>query len=340
MTASIIRATTRALAIAGWLLFLFMTWYALAEGRSLTSGDVFQVDWHVYWAGAHDLIDRDLYRAPLDAAGMPLSASEFRLPPLSAAWPLPLLVVSQEIGGYLWQVVAAGSLAAAAVVELELFGVRRPWLWAGVALGPLAVTLVYLEGLHIGTNNYLVLALVAVGCRFYLRGENRFAGVLLGLAIATKLWPVTLLVVALRDRRWPLLGWAAGTALVQAALIVGWLGPDVLGPMLATLRLEIPPTGLLIGPTAIPGLRDLWNSGLGATVAIAILVLPLHGRLAVGAAILAGMAPIGNLWIHYTPTLLFGVALLVGGLTGGVNLPFSHQRRIRQQRPIAENSPT
>ncbi len=304
------RVVAAALAVAGWLVFGFMTWYALSLGQQFSTGHVFQVDWHVFWAGARDLLDRELYRVPLDAGGLPLSASAFRLPPFSAVWPLPLLPLPVAIGGIAWQVVAAASVAGTAIIALDLAAVRRPWLWAGLVLGPLGVTLMYLEGLHLGTNNYLVLLLVAVGAWCHLRGHDRWAGVLIGLAIATKLWPAVLLVVMVREHRWRELRWTAGTVFVQGVVLLAWLGPDVLRDMLATLAVAIPPTGLLIGPTAFPGLRDAWNAGVGALVCIALLALPLRGRAALGAAIVAGMAPIGNLWIHYAPTILFGLALL------------------------------
>lgn len=304
------RVALLAAAITGWLLFAFMTWFALTRGPALTTGDVFQVDWHVFWAGARDLVDRDLYRVPLDAGGRALSAPEFRLPPLSAVWPLPLLVLPSADGGIAWQVAEAASVAIAAMVGLELAGVRRPWLLAGLVLGPMSLTLLYLEGLHVATNNYLVLALVALGCWSYVRRRDTLAGLLIGLAVATKLWPATLLVVALRERRWPVLRWALGTVLVQGIVLLAWLGPGVIGPMVDTLAIEIPATGLLIGPTAFAGLREAWNAGVGVLVAIALLALPTSGRAALGTAVIAGMAPIGNLWIHYAPTILFGLCLI------------------------------
>lgn len=329
----------RVLAVSGWLSFLYMTWFALTDGAALTVGGVFQVDWHVYWAGARDLMDRDLYRVPLDAGGLPLSTKAFNLPPLSAAWALPLLGLPTALAGYVWQVVAASAIATAGIIALEILSVPRPWLWAGLVLGPLAFTLLYLEGLHLATNNYLMLGLVAVGSWFYIRGRDTTAGMLFGLAIATKLWPAVLLVVATRERRWRVIGWALAVTLVQGAVLFGWLGVDAMGLLLANLWTPIPPTGLLVGPTAITGLRDVWNSGLGVVVALVLLVLPLRGRMAVGAAILAGMAPISNLWIHYAPTLLFGFALLLPVPSGWVSLR-SGRGLTRDQRPITEEPPS
>jgi Glycosyltransferase family 87 len=309
------RLQERGLAIlagAGWLLFAYITVTALRSGA--TSGEVFQVDWHVYWAGANDLVSGDLYRVPLDAGGRELSAEQFKLPPLSAVWAVPLLAVPIDSGGYVWQVIAALSIAATAVVACAAARIERPLLAAGLILGPLSLTLLYVEGLHLATNNYLVLGLVAGGAWCYLEGRDRWAGVLIGLAVATKLWPATLLIVALRERRLSVVLWAVGTLIVQALVVLPWLGIDILPALADVWRTEIPPTGFLIGPTAVPGLRDIWNSGLGAVVALVLLVLPLRKHAALGAAILAGLAPIENLWIHYGPTLLFAAGLLAVGV--------------------------
>jgi hypothetical protein len=304
----------RALAIVGWLVFLFITWFSIAVAPAMATGHVFQIDWHVFWAGARDLVERDLYRVPLDAGPLPLSAPEFRLPPFSAVWAVPLLLVPEPTAAIVWQVVAAVSIAVAGVISLSMWRVRQPILLAGLVLGPLSLTLFYLEGLHVATNNYLVLALIAIACWLYLRRRDRWAGLLIGMAIATKLWPVTLLVVAARERRWTVVAMAAAFLLVQGALALLWLGPDVIGPMVSTLGLEIPPTGYLIGPTAFPGLREVWNAGLGLGVGVGLLLLPLRGRAGLGTAVIAGMAPIGNLWIHYGPTVLFGLSCVGAAL--------------------------
>lgn len=296
-------------AVVGWLLFAFMTWYSLAVAPGMHAGEIFQIDWHVFWSGARDLADRDLYRVPLEANGLALSAPEFRLPPFAAVWPLPLLPLGPETGGVAWQVMAALAIAMSAVLAGNLVGASRPWVAAGPVLGLGSMTLYYLEGLHVGTNNYLVLALVGLGCWATVHHRDSWAGVAFGLAIATKLWPVTVVVLLLRERRWRVLRWLTITLVAQGLLLLAWLGIDVVGPMLRTLPLDIAPTGHLIGPAAVPGLRDAWTGGVGVVVAAAILALPLRGRLGLGAALVAGMALIANLWIHYGPTVLFGLAL-------------------------------
>ena len=298
------------LAATGWAVFAALSAITLIRGSVPGTGDVFQVDWHVYWAGARDLLEGDLYRVPLDAGGRTLSATEFSLPPLSAAWAVPLLGLPVLVGGYAWQAMAAAAIAGSAIAAIGVVRVARPWLAAGLVLGPLSVTVLYLEGLHLATNNYLVLGLVAFGSWALLAGRNTLAGVLIGLAIATKLWPVTLLIVALRARRFRVVIWALGLFVVQGVLLFGWLGFDAIGSAIETFRNPIPPTGMLIGPSAVPELRAAWHSGVGAITALVLLALPMRGRTGIGVALLAGLAVVPNLWIHYAPTVLFAAALI------------------------------
>jgi hypothetical protein len=176
--------------------------------------------------------------------------------------------------------------------------------------------LLYVEGLHLGTNNYLVLALVAGYAWLYLRGADAVAGTLLGLAIAIKLWPAVLLVVALRDRRLQVAAWAITVGVGVTVALFAWLGPDAVPAFVRTLQTEIPATGFLIGPTALAGVRELWNGGVGVGVGLALLALPLRGSAGIGAAIIAGLCAIPNLWIHYGPTVLVAFALVASGFVG------------------------
>jgi Glycosyltransferase family 87 len=315
------------LSVIGWVVFAYATIFAITTGWQETTGNVRQVDWHVYLAGAHDLVDGTLYTKPLALGSYPLSSPEFNLPPLSALWALPLLPLPVEVGGDIWQFLAAASIAVAGLVAADVAGLRRPWVWAGIVLGALSLTLLYLEGLHLGTNNYLVLGLVACFAWLYLCRHERAAGALLGIAIGTKLWPVVLLAMVLRERRWTVLAWCAGALTIQLLVFTVWLGPGSWAEMIRLIRTHIPPTGILIGPTAVDGLREVWNSGLGIAVAIVLLLIPARGRVEIGIAILAGLAPIANLWVHYDPTILFALVLLLASgwrrLTTGGAVPQS-----------------
>ena len=330
MTPRFLRRALAILSMAGWLLFGYITVATLTAGA--TGADVFQVDWRVYWAGAHDLLDRDLYRVPLDAGGATLSTPDFNLPPMSAAVVLPLLGLPITMGGYVWQTIGAISIAIAASAGVAIWRIRRPSLHAGLVAGPVSLTLFYVEGLHLGTNNYLVLALVAGFAWLYLRGSEAPAAVLLGFAIALKLWPAVLLVVAIRERRLHVAAWAIAVGAAATLALFAWIGPDAVPAFLRKLQTAIPATGYLIGPTAVPGLREMWNSGLGVGVGLALLVLPLRGPAGIGAAMIAGLCAIPNLWIHYGPTVLFAVALLAIGLVRRRSA-LGDERAITQEAP-------
>lgn len=339
MRPRLIRRFLAVSALGGWGVFVAVSAATLLRGGAAGTGDVFQVDWHVYWAAARDLVEGDLYRVPLDAVGRTLSADEFNLPPLSAAWAVPLLALPVLVGGYVWQAVAVAAIASSAIAAASTLRIPRPWLIAGLALGPLALTLPYLEGLHLGTNNFLVLALVAGASWAYLARRDTAAGLLLGLAVATKLWPATLLVVALRERRPRVAGLAAAVVGIQSLVLFGWLGFDALGYAVDNFRDPIPATGFLIGPTAVPGLRDAWHSGLGLVVAFALLALPLRGRAAIGAATLAGLAVIPNLWVHYAPTVLFGVALIAADIWRTIDVSRWANQSEDDHRPSGDQEP-
>jgi len=302
------------LGTAGWVAFAYLTVYTLAVGWQLTVGGVRQVDWHVFSAGARALLDGRLYGVPLDSGGLVLSSPEFNHPPLAAAWVIPLLPFPVTVGGTVWQAVAAISIGFAAAAAAAIAGLRRWWLWAGIGLGLLSFTVVYLEGLHLATNNYLELGLVAGFAWLAVRRQERGAGILLGLAIAAKGWPLALAIVVIRERRWRLLAWAAGVVAIQGVIFAIWLGANVPFQIIDAMRLQIPPTGILFGPTAIDWLRPIWNSGLSLAVAVLLLAIPARGRVGIGLGILAGLAPIANLWIHYAPTVLFALVLIVADL--------------------------
>ena len=161
------------LGTAGWVVFGYVTVFTLTVGWELTSGGVRQVDWHVFRAGAQALLEGKLYGVPLDAGGLVLSSPEFNHPPLAAAWVIPLLPLPVAAGGTVWQAMAAVSIGFSAAAATAIAGLRRSWLWAGLVLGLLSFTAVYLEGLHLATNNYLELGLVAGFAWLAVRGQDR-----------------------------------------------------------------------------------------------------------------------------------------------------------------------
>ncbi len=88
----------------------------------------------------------------------------------------------------LWAVTAAGLAAALAVVTV-LTCRRMPWQAAHVALSPLLITIVLISGDLLGVT------LVSVGLLLWARNEPLWAGVLLGLAMASSSYAVFAVVV-------------------------------------------------------------------------------------------------------------------------------------------------
>lgn len=308
-----------ALGVGGWGLFAFVIAFALAGGRRLMSSTTaFQFDWHVYAAGGLDLVERTLYRVPLEGLVMPVD--QFKLPPMSALWAVPLLPLPIEIGGYVWQLLGAACLAAAVLLGTRLTVVPMPVRVTGIALGLLALHVGVVDGIVEGTNNYLVLALVAGFAAAHLDGRHRSAGILLGLAVATKIWPVALAVVLVRERSWSTMRWTAGTLAVQGVAFLAWLGPDVVPHLLDALRLEVSTVTCcgLIGPAALREAYAWWPHWGGAVLALAFLAAPATGRTGIGLGILAGLMMIANLWLHYLPTALLAVVLVAADRWSGL----------------------
>ena len=108
----------------------------------------------------------------------------------------------------LLNIVAA--VAAAVILTARIMRWSNPWLWAG-ALFFAIPSRTGASAALLGNNTPLVLLLVASFVAVHLAGRPVAGGVLLGVAIATKLWPATFLVVLARERDWRTFGWATGT---------------------------------------------------------------------------------------------------------------------------------
>ena len=300
----------RGAALAAWTAYSAISVTGIVAGARHGGPHWFQIDWRVYVAGARDLLDRTLYRESLYVDGLPLPVTEFNLPPLSALWAVPLAGFQLESGGVVWQLAMAAALGVSAYLIAKTLRVARPALLAGVALLPLAVHVSYLEGLIGGTNQNLVLAFVSLFAWAHLHGRQRTAGIALALAIGTKLWPVALLPLLLRERRWASLRWTAGLLVLQVCATAVWLGPDVGAHMLEAIRIDIPIESAVIGFTALRLMHEWWPAWVAPVVALVFVALPVRGRAAVGLGILAGLAVIPRLWLPYLPTVLAAVALI------------------------------
>ena len=324
--------TTRvlpALAILGCFVAAVVTTIAVLSA----SHPAYQVDWRVHVAGALGFLDHSLYRHPLELDGLHMSAEEFKLPPLAAVWAIPLAGLDPFTGGIVWATLGMVALGIASWFMAVALGATPAWIWAGIGMGVYAFHPLFFKTAVQGNINQLMLLLVAWFVVAHLRGQQRTAGVLLGLAIATKLWPLPLAVVAIRERRWLELRWAAGVLGVQAIAMLAWLGTDAIGPMIQTARFDIDPeTYPLLWISALQRV-EWWPSWGGIAIALGLMAIPARGRVGMGLAIVAGLSLVINLWPEYAPTLAFGFALIAVELMRNLR-----QRSVARLRPVPDPS--
>ena len=280
-----------------------------------TPHKVWLYDWHVYAASAKDLAGGDLYRVALEFPGWPLPVTTYNYPPFSPVWALPFLALPDETAGIVWVAGGALLMASAWWMALRLIRVPQAWAWTGFGLALYSLSVWYRPTILLGNMNSLVLCLVVGFALANQREHRRAAGVLLGLAIATKIWPVVLLVPLIRERNWGSASWSVATAGILTVVPVLWLGLDVIPSMVDALRLAVPVGNgnSVLWTTALSELE--WWPAWGATlIAVVLLAIPARGLPAIGLAIIAGVTLIPNIWHHYLPTLIVGIGFVLAGI--------------------------
>ena len=274
------------------------------------------LDWHAYAAGGHQFVTGDLYRVDL-VSPYPIPISAFNMPPGSALAVLPFLPFPDTVGGVLWVIVNVAAVAGSAALMARIVDLQPWWLWSGAIFFAYSFFAWWALPALLGNNSPLLLLLVAGFVAAQLASRTTLAGALLGIAIATKLWPAAYLVVLAREREWRTATWAVGTAAVIVGASLLWLGGlDAVRPMLTALAAEVEPgpRQWLLGFTWLRVHTDWWPDWGGYVVAVLILLIPARGLTGYGLATLAGMAAVPNLWRHYVGTVIFGVVLLIRGL--------------------------
>lgn len=299
-----------------WAVFLtvFLVWTTAFDPDPFI---IWLYDWHVYAAGGQDLAARALYLVALELRGWEIPVATYNLPPFSAVWALALLPFPDHIGGIAWITIGMVAWASAWWVGLRFVRIHHAWAWTGIALAAYAWVFYWFgANVLLGNINHLVLGILAGFVVAYARGHQRTAGILLGLAIATKVWPAAVLVVLARERQWIAGGWAICVAALATVLPLAWIGLEAIRPMIAALSLQVPiePGVAVLWTSAARLTWDWWPAWGSIAVAIALLALPLRGLPAIGMAAIAGITVIPNIWDHYLPTLIFAGMLISGSL--------------------------
>jgi hypothetical protein len=270
-------------------------------------------DWHVYAAAARGMLEGTLYFEPLSSTFL-LPVTVFNYPPLSALVVAPLLLLPDQVAGTLWVAGNIAAMAAATVLTARLLRLSGWVAWAGI--GFFIFTFNPWSWLALlGNNTPLVLLLVLAFVREHLSGRQGRAGVLLGIAIGLKLWPVALLPLLLRERHLRSLLVVVGISAAVGLATIAWLGPEVIGPAADSIRSrdDIKPGNLVFGITWLRENFDWWPSWGGYAIAVLLVAIPARGRLGIGLSILAGMAAVPNLWRHYLPTVIVAFLLVAFG---------------------------
>ena len=249
--------------------------------------------------------------------GIPVD--RFNYPPLAAAQAVPFLAFPDDVGGILFVLVNVAAVAGSAVLLASITRLPRPWLWGGAAFG-LYTWNVFGNWSMIallGNNTPLILLFVAGFIAAQLANRSVPAGVLLGIAIATKLWPAALLVPLARERNWRTIIWAVGVAGIVTVVLLLWLGgPTVIRPLLKALATtdEVGPRHFVLGVSWLRERTDWWPDWGGYAVCALILLIPAKGLTGYGLAMFAGTAVIPNLWRHYVGTIFFAAVITIRGL--------------------------
>ena len=216
-------------------------------------------------------------------------------------------------------IVNAAAVGGAAVLLAQVIRLPRPWLWGGALFAYYSWNLFgsWSRTAVVGNNTPLILLLVAGFIAAQLANRSVAAGALLGIAIATKVWPATLLVPLARERNWRTIAWAVGVAATTTAALLLWLGgPTVIGPLLRALAVsdEIGPNQVVVGVTWLRERTDWWPDWGGYAVCALMLLIPAKGLTGYGLAIFAGMVAIPNLWRHYYGTIFYSILITIRGL--------------------------
>jgi alpha-1,2-mannosyltransferase len=234
-----------------------------------------------YWVAARaatrvpNLYVESVYRPPIVPAARPVPnlgpfiVDVFEYPPTFLPLPRLLGLVSPDFWTFrrLWFAlnlagVAVGLVAIGRRLDTRL-GTPAVWLTPFALAAPAVV-----GTLQAGNLQLLVIVIAAVAMLLFERRQHAAGGLLLGYAIASKLFPGVLLLFLLLRRDWRALGW---TAAVGAALVLVTLA-DVGWTPFAAFFDNLPK---LLSGEAFPGLRNAIANAIAINESVPGLVFKL-----------------------------------------------------------------
>ena len=176
-------------------------------------------------------------------------------PPLIAVLWRPLAALPNEWGIAVWWVVSA---AAIAIVAFGLIG-QLP-LATGVALILLAPSLAWELG--VANVNGLLIAGTASVWILVRGGRSGWAGGVVAVMAAVKLWPIVLLAWFVARRRWDAVGWFVIVGLIATLVSIAGAGLEAHLQYLSVVGATPPSAFSLAGMFASMGIAIPWISYL------------------------------------------------------------------------------
>jgi alpha-1,2-mannosyltransferase len=271
-------------------------------------------DLRVYYEGAARLRDgQPLYITDVNFLEQPM---QYLYPP-----PLALLLMPLKTYAATWWVWAAFSLicwvGSLALILRELWGELRekvPPAWRPLLLAGLIAFTPVLSHLFWGQTQLYLLLLLTGGWLLMRRDRDISAGVLIGIAVAIKVFPVLVFAPLFARRRWRCLFAASATAGVilgvsytlvgwdQAYLFVTKVLPDQAGALATYTTNHTTFAAMLTNAFGNAALASYISLALRALIMAAVLLAAWRARdaasaLTLGVTTLVLVSPV--VWEHY-----------------------------------------
>ena len=211
------RLSTMERAVVGVLALAVVVGGLYFARQSGTNPDVYRNDFNVYYQAAREVMGGgDPYQHSLG------DWTPYIYPPLLAELIVPLALLPLPVAAYLWFLINATSIVAAAWMSARLAnGTKEPYspttAWRALLAG-CAVVLVLrfvLDSLNLGQVNGVVAALAVAHVYLYARNRKALSAIALVVAVSTKLTPALLLLYHVAKLR---LKFAIGCAALLVAV--------------------------------------------------------------------------------------------------------------------------
>jgi alpha-1,2-mannosyltransferase len=205
-------------------------------GKSGSNPDAYSNDFNVYYHAAREVIaGRDPYQHSLG------DWTPYIYPPLLAELIVPLAILPLPVAAYVWFLISAASIVAAAWMSASLASGRSGLddaeeqlnepasLRAAIAAGAAVLVLRFvLDTFNQGQVNAVVTALAVAHIYLYARKRKALSAVALGIAVSIKLTPALFLLYHLAKLRLKFV--VACSALLAAITVMSFLPFGTRGP--------------------------------------------------------------------------------------------------------------